>query len=448
MPAANGSLRVAHRVGQEKSLSRTCIFGGAPPPTEVALTVVGKLEDFVAVAATLASLQRQSGSSGLTLSSRGPFTDRMAVHGTASALPLCKCAIFHGTYQMPDDLIKAMLRDAEACTEGVNSSAARCLLAHSGDLRSESAFVYVGTKSFAGSNVCPAGHSRCLAAHGENGFVADAEGSTARGLHRNFRLVYNRVDKAGSRTIRTLIANHLAPMNGFLVHDHNIESEYFPGADTLRGALERLPSRAAYINHAGFAGDLAPNTWSINMVRNPLDRASSSYYWVRREDAISLEKVERLQSMGECGCWGLEFDQCVIVTVEQQCTHGVLDFKQWRYFCEPEESTCTVELAIHRMRTRYRVIGLTEEFDLTLRLLEHALPSWFQNASGIYHASRNAFTHPTPWYNNLTGTTTTGVSKRALSLLRGWPPYRDEQLFYEEAVRRFWVDAVQAGVVQ
>ena len=100
------------------------------------------------------------------------------------------------------------------------------------------------------------------------------------------------------------------------------------------------------------------------------------------------------------------------------------------------------------MRTRYRVIGLTEEFDLTLRLLEHALPSWFQNASGIYHASRNAFTHPTPWYNNLTGTTTTGVSKRALSLLRGWPPYRDEKLFYEEAVRRFWVDAVQAGVVQ
>ena len=61
-------------------------------------------------------------------------------------------------------------------------------------------------------------------------------------------LVYNRIAKAGSTTMISLILA-LSRINDFtVVNDQN----YFPKPEQLRRILERMPPDSVYINHCNF----------------------------------------------------------------------------------------------------------------------------------------------------------------------------------------------------
>ena len=61
-------------------------------------------------------------------------------------------------------------------------------------------------------------------------------------------------------------------------------------------------------------------------------------------------------------------------------------------------------------------------------------------------ASRKS--HSTEFANNFTGTSQAGaISNEARSILHELKVVQDETRFYREAVRRFWYDAVTAGLV-
>ena len=154
-----------------------------------------------------------------------------------------------------------------------------------------------------------------------------------------------------------------------------------------------------------------------------------------------------------CFCAGLEFDSCIRSWPRLGCGSrffaGPAMQSQWDYFCMPAEKNCTVDLAIARMHSQYRAIGIVEEFELSLALFERRLPRWFANTSRAYArmpASRKS--HATAFSNNLTGTSHAGeISNEARSILSGIKEVQDDVRFYKEAVRRFWFDVVATGLV-
>ena len=158
---------------------------------------------------------------------------------------------------------------------------------------------------------------------------------------------------------------------------------------------------------------------------------------------------------GPCGCAYQEFSECVKTRVSNNCTSRLFDNPQWVYFCMPgdevgsREANCTVELAVHRMKTCYAAIGITEELELSVALFEQKLPAWFHNASRVYAASRShRHSNPTSYFNTLTNSSMTrSVSNEAKALLGKMPWFQEERYFHEQVVRRFWRDVAASGLL-
>ena len=101
------------------------------------------------------------------------------------------------------------------------------------------------------------------------------------------------------------------------------------------------------------------------------------------------------------------------------------------------------------MHSQYRAIGIVEEYVLSLALFERLLPRWFANTSTAYaRMPASMKSHASQFANNLTGTSQAGaISNEARLILHGMKVVQDDIRFYEAAVRRFWYDAVTAGLV-
>ena len=98
----------------------------------------------------------------------------------------------------------------------------------------------------------------------------------------------------------------------------------------------------------------------------------------------------------------------------------------------------------------FTLVGITEELNLTVRVLERLLPGFFRGATQLYGSSAAATNaRVTALENQLTGTRMAGaVSSRARELLMAHEATRannaQEVHFYQIMRRRFWQRAVTA----
>ena len=144
-------------------------------------------------------------------------------------------------------------------------------------------------------------------------------------------LVYNRISKAGS-SYMSAILSEVAKKKGFKIwHSHH--STYWMDSTELVHELAAMPDKSIYINHVYFVSDdiirqvqsqqprakqskYDPSRFIwINIVRDPIERMVSSFYYAldtqhRAKEAVTAIQ-NRMQSLGKCGCYGLEFDYCV-----------------------------------------------------------------------------------------------------------------------------------------
>jgi hypothetical protein len=153
------------------------------------------------------------------------------------------------------------------------------------------------------------------------------------------RLVYNRVPKTGSTTMKELF-DRLAKRNNFEVHN---DEEFLPDIRRLRGKIRALPKRTIYVNHCQFWPDAPSDVGWINMVREPIDLAASSYYYsvdaeARHSEKAALEALAERKAFGSCGCYKLEFDACVRERAKHNCTEFAgrdgLMVHETDFFCE------------------------------------------------------------------------------------------------------------------
>jgi len=207
------------------------------------------------------------------------------------------------------------------------------------------------------------------------------------------RIIYNRVGKCGSRTMIQLISS-LARKRDFtvigstrykLLHlDLRDQVEFVDFIDNLRAPF-------IYHHHVHFVdfkrfGAVQPIY--INLIRDPLARLVSAYYYRRFGDYREGHRT-----------WGFKgtekqknqsFDECVLNDVSECVDPGKI-FYIVPFFCGHEAfcrqpSQLALKQAKINVMLNYLVVGVTEELQDFLSVLEKLLPDFFTGVLELYKA--------------------------------------------------------------
>ena len=237
-------------------------------------------------------------------------------------------------------------------------------------------------------------------------------------------LIFNRVPKTGSLGIINLLEN-LSKGNNFTITSHSTHAdqsiENFTDDFMMNQNLAELISKSEvatvwnrHYNHLDAEEHGLPPFLHINMVRHPVERIVSDFYY-RRSGAYVVER--RLQFPNEPWPDSVflrrDFTSCVLegdpecqwlegkghsgqeVDVLKSRKTSLLSLqvghkRQMSQFCG-QESWCNnfnseraMMTAMRRVEEQYVVVGVTELFEETLEVLEHLLPSFFKGALQLY----------------------------------------------------------------
>ncbi|XP_071822011.1 heparan sulfate 2-O-sulfotransferase 1-like isoform X2 [Apostichopus japonicus] len=259
-------------------------------------------------------------------------------------------------------------------------------------------------------------------------------------------VIYNRVPKTGSTSF-TGIAYDLCKGNNFNVlhvnttksnhtkNDH-VNSNYVMSVqDQMRYILNathwnsRLPAfhhgHFAFIDFAAFGSVRKP--MFINIIRRPLDRLISFYFFVRYGDDFRPSLVRHRMDNKET------FDECV-KRKGYDC-HPDRLWIQVPYFCGHAEecwkpgSRWALEQAKYNMIHRYLLVGVTEELEEFIALLEATLPSMFKGALNLYRTGKRSHLRKTSRKDH--------PSEETLEFFRQNPVWQMEEEFYNFVLENF-----------
>merc|ERR1712001_587479 len=218
-------------------------------------------------------------------------------------------------------------------------------------------------------------------------------------------LFFNRVPKVGSQTTMEPLKS-LSIKNKFHYHKdrtQKVETIKLTMSEEkwLSNLLDFFNPPSVYVKHVCFVNftqfDMDTPIY-VNLVRDPVERVISWYYYVRAPWYF----VERKRAFPELPLpnpnWlRKDFDTCVR-TFNQECQYvpglrhdGFGDHRrQTMFFCGHKED-CTgfnteiaMKKAMENVEKHYAVVGILEELNKTLTVLEHYVPRFFKGALNTY----------------------------------------------------------------
>lgn len=214
-------------------------------------------------------------------------------------------------------------------------------------------------------------------------------------------IIYNRVPKAGSSTTLALLSR-LSKQNQFALVRlpyHN----YSKVRSEIEAALLR-PGRTLICDHFNFPSIFHGDDIAyINILREPVSRIISQYYYLRYGDRPAVEKNKVLHDRGN-----MTLDHCI----QQDDSHRVkclgsassVSVGQSQYFCGRDGGDCSnlkrKELharAMGNMEMFYSV-GVIEHYGAFLQMLEYTYPEFFRGAYALYDGSRVNTAQEKPQY--------------------------------------------------
>jgi len=204
-------------------------------------------------------------------------------------------------------------------------------------------------------------------------------------------IVYNRIPKAGSSTLISLLS-HLAKKNNFTLV---LPTPYYNHPAARDAVLTALATgtRTVVCNHFNFpeilyGGSIEAHSINrnkqqiayINVMRNPVDRCASYYYYTRYGDRNRQLKKDIIDEYGN-----LTIDECVSKPYNEikKCFNCKSD-TQALAFCGREGGGCSrataeevIEQAWENIQAHY-FVGITEDLHGTAEMLELLYPSFFR----------------------------------------------------------------------
>lgn len=215
-------------------------------------------------------------------------------------------------------------------------------------------------------------------------------------------LFFNRVPKVGSQTTMELLKS-LSIKNKFHYHKdrtQKVETIKLTMSEEkwLSNLLDFFNPPSVYVKHVCFVNftqfDLDMPIY-VNMVRDPVERVISWYYYVRAPWYF----VERKRAFPDLPLpnpnWlRKDYDTCVR-RGDKECRYQDGDerddFGQLTEFFCGQEDDCTgfnTEIAMRKAKENvekhYAVVGVLEELNKTLTVLEHYVPRFFKGAKDVY----------------------------------------------------------------
>jgi len=218
-------------------------------------------------------------------------------------------------------------------------------------------------------------------------------------------LFFNRVPKVGSQTTMELMKS-LSIKNNFHYHKDRTQKVEtikltYNEEKWLSNLLSFFNPPSVYVKHVCFVNFTQFNLDMpiyVNMVRDPVERVISWYYYVRAPWYF----VERKRAFPDLPLpnpnWlRKDFETCVR-TNDPECRYlpaqrrdGFGDHRrQTMFFCGHADD-CTgfnTEVAMRKAKENvekhYAVVGVLEELNKTLTVLEHYVPRFFKGAKDVY----------------------------------------------------------------
>lgn len=214
-------------------------------------------------------------------------------------------------------------------------------------------------------------------------------------------VVYNKVAKCGSSSILATTA-YLTKNLGmdYKVYQHPVELRQEKlgkrmskeNAGKEANIIAVLPRPALYARHVYYLNFTEFNLTKpiyINMVRDPVDRFVSNFYFDQFGSfGQNVSKPIHPQNINEC----------VLKRLPRCSSKYFLSLYMTRFFCGHDQACnadekTAVEIAKRNIMTEYTLIGLTEEFENSLILFEKLLPNFFRGALEAWRVIKNEKFH-------------------------------------------------------
>uniref|UniRef100_A0A673JSR5 Uronyl 2-sulfotransferase-like n=1 Tax=Sinocyclocheilus rhinocerous TaxID=307959 RepID=A0A673JSR5_9TELE len=221
---------------------------------------------------------------------------------------------------------------------------------------------------------------------GESTFVDDYGPPTPRELPFPSEVIYNRVGKCGSRTV-VLLLRILAEKHQFNLLSSDIHNKTrltkHEQVDLMRN-ISTIPQPFLYTRHVHFLNFTRfrlEQPVYINIIRDPINRFLSNYFFRRFGDWRGEQNhlVRTPQMKDDERYLVREINVCKISSVK-------------------EPDVWAVERAKQNVIENFLLVGILEELEDVLLLLERLLPHYFSDVLSIYKS-------PEFWkMGNLTGT--------------------------------------------
>lgn len=225
------------------------------------------------------------------------------------------------------------------------------------------------------------------------------------GKAQRFSLFFNRVPKVGSQSINRLLEN-LKTVNKFsFAKDrvNNVEQIVMSREKERALAIDisKHPTGSVYSKHVAMVDfnryNLAAPIY-INMVRHPTDRLVSWFYYIRAAWYIVERKRLFPDNPLPHSSWiKKDFDTCVENPRDTECQYlqgdreGFGDHRRQSIFfcgmdpdCVPFNSKAAIAKAKENVEKYYAVVGVLEDLNKTLTVLEHFVPRFFAGAVKTY----------------------------------------------------------------
>ncbi|XP_072535253.1 uronyl 2-sulfotransferase a [Salminus brasiliensis] len=241
---------------------------------------------------------------------------------------------------------------------------------------------------------------------GESTFLDDHGPPPLKVLPFPSQVIYNRVGKCGSRTV-VLLLRILAERHQFNLVSSDIHNKTrltkHEQVDLMRN-ISTIPQPFLYTRHVHFLNFTRfriEQPVYINIIRDPINRFLSNYFFRRfgdwRGEQNHLIRTPRMKDDERY----LDINVCILENYPE-CSNPRL-FYIVPYFCGQhpqcrEPGVWALERAKQNVLENFLLVGILEELEDVLLLLERLLPHYFSDVLTIYKS-------PAFWkVGNLTGT--------------------------------------------
>mmetsp|Transcript_41928 Transcript_41928/g.82198 ORF Transcript_41928/g.82198 Transcript_41928/m.82198 type:complete len:336 (+) Transcript_41928:109-1116(+) len=283
---------------------------------------------------------------------------------------------------------------------------------------------------------------------GDNHNDVEVDYARAWDPNRENRMIFTHVGKSGGSYVGNLIGS-LTNRNKFTLVNGALKPDPFnpdrlvgfnPSQEKLFAIHSAMPNNTVYKNHANYVPGFEDRDW-ISVVRDPLALFNSHFYYAVDTQIRNAKGFETLKTRKKdklCGCYALEFDECIDTMYKNKCTIALKP--QMQYFCVTNDPNCTVEVALSNAE-KYVLVGITEEMALTTQMLEKLVP-WVFRGQAKAVMTKQRSTH---LFNPVTNTTLNGaISSRSRKQIKERAiNYHEEMKFYDEVKKMFWRKAVE-----